>query len=115
MLAAPNVRKPSKLPTILVVVALASAVAYFAFFRHRPQPVAPSAPPTVADKRAVPAPATKLEIATVEAPRVETPAPRTEAPRKSASAEAAVGKPVPVVFTPPPSRSAKTETDELIA
>jgi len=107
MLAAPNVRRPSRMPTLLVAVALASAVAYFAFFRHRPQPAAvPAAAP--APVAAAPAPAPKVEPHPValELPKVEAPKPE---PRK-----AAAPPPVPVVFTPP-QKSLKTEIDELIA
>jgi hypothetical protein len=110
MLAAPNVRRPSRMPTILIAVALASAVAYFAFVRPKPQPpAAPPAPPVAAAP--APAPATKVEApapAPVEAHKVE--APKHEAPRK-----AAPPPPVAVAFTPPPARSLKTEIDELIA
>jgi lipoprotein-anchoring transpeptidase ErfK/SrfK len=103
MLAAPNVRKQSKLPTLLVALALASAVCYFAFFRHKPQPAAAPAAPAV-----VTAPAPKLEAppAVVEAPKPE---PKVE-PRKVAAPP-----PVAVSFTPPPAKSLRTEIDELIA
>ena len=109
MLAAPNVRKPSKLPTLLVVVALASAVAYFAFFRPRPQPAAPAA-----------APAPLVAAAPASAPKVEpAPAPVVAAPKvveapKPEPRKAAAPPPVAVVFTPP-VKSLKTEIDELIA
>lgn len=113
MLAAPNVRKPSRMPTVLIAVALASAVAYFAFFRPKPQPpAAPPAPPVAAAPAPAPgpAPAPKVEVAPpVEAPKV------VEAPKKETAKKAAPPAPVPVAFTPPPARSAKTEIDELIA
>ncbi|MBV8879686.1 MAG: L,D-transpeptidase family protein [Planctomycetaceae bacterium] len=106
MLAAPNVRKPSRLPTILMALAVASAVSYFAFFRHKAE--APVAAP--------PAPA-----APVAAPKVEPPAPVAEAPKPEPAPEprreqkkAAAPPPVAVVFTPP-ARSVKTEIEELIA
>jgi hypothetical protein len=111
MLAAPNVRKPSRIPTVLIAVAVGSAVAYFAFFRHKPQPAAPPAPGPVAEKPVAPPPASRVEpLDGAEAPKAV--APKPEAPRK-----AAAPAPVPVVFTPPPPppRSAKTEIDELIA
>lgn len=111
MLAAPNIRKPSRLPTLLIVVALASAVAYFAFFRPRPQqpaaPVAAAATPAVA--AAAPVAAPKIEparVAAVEPPKIEAPKPE---PKKTAAPP-----PVPVVFTPP-AKTLRTEIDELIA
>ncbi|MBI3855499.1 MAG: L,D-transpeptidase family protein [Planctomycetes bacterium] len=100
MLAAPDVRKPSRLPTILIAVALASAVAYFAFFRPKPPAPAAAAPAPVAAEKA---PAPKAEPAVV----VETP--KAEAPKKIAPPP-----PVPVSFTPP-VKTLKTEIDELIA
>src|SRR5207253_1040976 len=105
-------RKPSKLPTVLIAVALASAVAYFAFFRHKPQPATPPAVPAVAAAAEKAAPAPKPAAAPVaEAPKPEIAKaePKPEAPKK-----AAAPAPVPVSFTPP-SRSVKTEVDELIA
>ncbi|HEV3026712.1 MAG TPA: L,D-transpeptidase family protein [Planctomycetota bacterium] len=108
MLAAPNVRKPSRLPTILIALAVASAVSYFAFFRHKaeaPVTVPPSAPPPAA----------------AAVPRVEPPPIVLEAPKPERAPEAkhdvkktAPPPPVAVVFTPP-TRSLKTEIDELIA
>jgi len=115
MLAAPNVRKPSKLPTMLVALALASAVCYFAFFRHKPQQAAPAAPaPAVAASTslgtgAAPAPAPK-----VQAPPVVVEAPRPEPP-KAEPKKAPAPPPVAVSFTPPPPKSLRTEVDELIA
>jgi hypothetical protein len=107
MLAAPNTRRPSRLPTLLIAVAVASAVSYFAFFRHKPEhaagaPAAAPAPVASAPKAEPPAP--------VELPKPE-PAPE---PVKRETKKHAVPPPVPVVFTPPP-RSVKTEIDELIA
>jgi hypothetical protein len=106
MLAAPNVRKPSRMPTILIALALASAVCYFAFFRHRPQPVAGPAPAPVA---AATAPAAKIEPApvVVEAPKVE-------APRVESKKAPAPPPPVAVSFNPP-VKSVRAEVDELIA
>jgi hypothetical protein len=111
MLAAPNVRKPSRFPTVLIAIAVGSAVTYFAFFRHKPQPPTPLAPAQVAEKVAAPPPApVKVEPAPLaETPKVEALHPKPEAPRK-----AAAPAPVPVVFTPP-TKSLKTEIDELIA
>ena len=112
MLAAPNVRKPSRLPTLLIVVALASAVAYFAFFRPRPaQPATPAAAaaPAVAVAAPAPAHAPKVEpapAAVVEAPKVEA--------HKSEPKKVAPPPPVPVVFTPP-VKTLKTEIEEMIA
>jgi hypothetical protein len=117
MLAAPNVRKPSRLPGLLIALALASAVCYFAFFRHKPQaPAAPAAPaPAVA---AAPAPA----LSRVEGPKTE-PAPAVVEAPKVEPKKAAAPPPVAVSFTPPvvsrveppPPRSARSEVDELIA
>jgi lipoprotein-anchoring transpeptidase ErfK/SrfK len=113
MLAAPNVRRPSRLPTVLIVLALASAVTYFAFFRHKTQPATPPpAPVAAAEKPAAPAPkAEPVAVVVADAPRIEIarPEPKPE-PRK-----AAAPAPVSVVFTPPPPKSVKTEIDELIA
>jgi len=108
MLAAPNVRKPSRVPTVLIAMAVASAVAYFAFFRHKPQTPVPAAPPLVAEKSAVPPPPKAQTAVVAEAPKVEAPAPKPEAPRRASPA------PIPVVYTPP-TKSLKTEIDELIA
>jgi hypothetical protein len=106
MLAAPNVRRPSRIPTVLITLAVASAVAYFAFFRHKPAPVAPPVAPAVAARPVAPPPAPpRIEPAVV----VEAPPPKPEAPKR-----AAAPAPVPVVFTPP-AKSLKTEIDELIA
>ena len=106
MLAAPNVRKPSRLPTLLIALALASAVSYFAFFRHRPQPTAaPAAAPTPA-VAAAPATAPKVEAPVVEARKPE---PKVE-PKK-----APAPPPVAVSFTPPPPKALRSEVDELIA
>jgi hypothetical protein len=110
MLAAPSLHKPSKLPTILIAVALASAVAYFAFFRHKPEVPAAAAPAPVAAAPVRSATA-RPEPAVAEAPKAEPPKaePRHEAHKKvSAPAPAAVN------FTPP-ARSFKTEIDDLIA
>jgi lipoprotein-anchoring transpeptidase ErfK/SrfK len=108
MLAAPNVRKPSRLPTILMALAVASAVSYFAFFRHKAE--APAAVPPIAPA-AAPVAAPKVEPAPVvaEAPKLD---PVVEP--KHEVKKAPIPAPVPVVFTPPP-RSMKTEIDELIA
>lgn len=106
MLAAPNIRKPSRLPTILMALAIASAVSYFAFFRHKAE--APVAVP-----RPVPAPAAAAAPKAEPAPvAVEAPKPEPE-PKRDVK-KAPIPPPVAVVFTPPP-RSAKTEIDELIA
>jgi len=108
MLAAPNVRQPSRLPTILMALAVASAVSYFAFFRHKAEaPVA--APPPAPVPAAAAAPKVEALTAVAEAPRPE---PAAE-PKRDVK-KAAVPPPVAVVFTPP-SRSLKTEIDELIA
>jgi len=107
MLAAPNVRKPSRLPTILMALAVASAVSYFAFFRHKAEAPA-AAPPAPAPAAAVTAP--RREV--LPAPEILRPEPAPEAKREVK--KAAVPPPVAVVFTPPP-RSLKTEIDELIA
>ena len=108
MLAAPNVRKPSRLPTLLIVIALASAVAYFAFFRPRPQqPAAPAAAAATPAVAAAPAP--KVE----PAPGCVLPVPKVEAVKPEPK-KAAAPPPVPVVFTPP-VKTLKTEIDELIA
>lgn len=113
MLAAPNVRKPSRMPTILIAVALASAVAYFAFFRHQPKP--PAVPPVSSTPVAL-APAhrssepVKLPAA-LEAPRPE--APKAEVKHEVQKMVAAPA-PVAVSFTPP-VRSPKAEIDDLIA
>ena len=111
MLAAPNVRKPSRIPSVLITLAVASAVAYFAFFRHKPQAPVPAPPPSVAEKQALlpPAPVRVEPAAPVQAARVEAPPAKPEAPRR-----AAAPAPVPVVFTPP-AKPLKTEIDELIA
>ncbi len=111
MLAAPNVRKPSRVPTVLIAMAVASAVAYFAFFRHKPQPPVPAVAPVVAEKAAAPVPQpVKIEPAVVaEVPKAELIQPKPEAPKKSVAPA-----PIPVVFTPP-AKSLKTEIDELIA
>jgi hypothetical protein len=108
MLAAPNVRKPSRLPTLLMALAVASAVSYFAFFRHKAEA------PVAAPRSAPPA-------ATAVAPRGEAPPVVAEAARPERVPEArhdvkkaAVPPPIAVVFTPP-TRSVKTEIDELIA
>jgi hypothetical protein len=107
MLAAPNVRKPSRLPTLLIVIALASAVAYFAFFRPRPAQHAAPAAPAVAAAPAAPAPRVEPAPAViVDAPKVEAPKPE---PKKVAAPP-----PVPVVFTPP-VKALKTEIEEMIA
>src|SRR4051812_13700703 len=107
MLAAPNVRRPSRLPTVLMALAVASAVSYFAFFRHK-------ADHGVAAPPAAPAPvaaATRVEPpAPIEAPKPE----RAPEPPKKELRKAAASPPVPVAYTPPP-RSVKTEIDELIA
>src|SRR6185503_1750356 len=106
MLAAPNIHKPSKLPTILIAVALASAVAYFAFFRHKPE--APPAPPS-------PAPAAAAAPARVE-PAVAAEAPKPEPARREAPKKVVAPAPPPVAVSfAPPARSLKTEVDELIA
>lgn len=110
MLAAPNVRKPSRLPGVLMALAVASAISYFAFFRHKAEapvtaPAAPAAPVAAA------APKVEPPVA-VEAPKPD-PAPAPE-PKREAK-KAAVPPPVAVAFTPPPPRSVKTEVDELIA
>ena len=110
MLAAPNVRKPSRLPTILIALALASAVCYFAFFRHRPQSMAAPAAPT-------PAVAASTSLGTGAAPKVEA-APIAEAPKHEPKVEpkkAPAPPPVAVSFTPPPPKALRTEIDELIA
>ncbi|HLY10626.1 MAG TPA: L,D-transpeptidase family protein [Planctomycetota bacterium] len=108
MLAAPNIRRPSRLPTVLMALAVASAVSYFAFFRHRAEaPVA--APPPAPAPAAAAAPRPEARPVAVEAPKSE-PAPE---PRRE-TRKASVPPPVPVVFTPPP-RSLKAEIDELIA
>jgi len=109
MLAAPNVRKPSRLPTLLIVMALASAVAYFAFFRPRSAHPAPAAAPAPAVAAATPAPAPKVE----PAPAAVADAPKAEAPKPEPK-KVAAPPPVPVVFTPP-VKTLKTEIDELIA
>jgi hypothetical protein len=112
MLAAPNVRKPSRLPGVLMALAVASAVSYFAFFRHKAEaPVAaPPAAPPPATAAATPAIRCQVPYAAAEA---QTPDPAPEAPKKEAK-KAPAPPPVQVVFTPP-ARSAKTEIDELIA
>ena len=95
MLAAPNTNKPSRLPTILIAVALASAVAYFAFFRHKPE--APPAPPSPAP---VAAPVRLEPPVVAEAPKPE-PA-RADVRREVAKkAAAAAPAPLPVSYTPP--------------
>ena len=68
MLAAPSNHKPSKLPTILIAVAVASAVVYLAFFRHKePAPAVAAAPAAaVASVRVETAPP-------VEPPKAEHP------------------------------------------
>jgi hypothetical protein len=111
MLAAPNVRKPSRIPTMLIAVALASALAYFAFFRPKGETAAaPAAPPVAA------APAPRL-APLVEAPKppepvVEAP---VEAPKKLERKPAATTQ-VAVAFPPAPApRSLKSEVDDLIA
>jgi len=107
MLVAPDVRKPSRLPTILMAVAVASAVSYFAFFRHKAE--APAVPPAAA------------ATAVAAAPKVEPPAPAAPDPLPAATPESkpraaavAAPAPVPVAFTPA-VRSPKTEVEELIA
>ncbi len=126
MLAAPNIRKPSRLPTYLIAVALASTFAYFVFFRHKTETPPPeAATPAVAKApAAAPAPAPKVEPIAERhdlpptAPKAEpkhdlsaeahSKGAKTEAPRK-----AAMPPPAPVSF--PPARSVKTEIDELLA
>ena len=108
MLAAPNVRKPSRLPTVLMALAVASAVSYFAFFRHKAE--APVAAPAATPVPVAAAPKVEAPPAPVPPPKPE---PAPEAPKK-VSKKAEVPAPVPVVFTPPP-RNAKTDVDELIA
>ncbi len=107
MLAAPNVRKPSRFPTILMALAIASAVSYFAFFRHKAEVPVATPQPSPAPAAAAPKPEPAPQVAEVAKPE-PTPEPKRESKR------AAVPPPVPVVFTPPP-RSVKTEIDELIA
>jgi hypothetical protein len=111
MLAAPNVRRPSRIPSVLITLAVASAVAYFAFFRHKPQAPIPPVPPAVAETHAVPptAPLRVEPAVVVEAAKVVAPPAKPEATRK-----AVTPAPVPVVFTPP-VKSLRTEIDELIA
>src|SRR5579862_9564142 len=109
MLAAPNIRKPSRLPTVLMALAVGSAVSYFAFFRHKAE--APAAHPPVAPAPAAAAlPTAEPPVAAVpEAPKSEpVPEPKRDVKKP------VVPPPVAVVFTPPP-RSVKTEIDELIA
>jgi L,D-transpeptidase catalytic domain/LysM domain len=111
MLAAPNVRKPSRVPTVLIAMAVASAVAYFAFFRHKPQPPVPAVPPVVAEKAAAPVPPpVRVEPAVV----AETHKAVLIQPKPETTKKAVAPAPVPVVFTPP-VKSLKTEIDELIA
>ncbi len=110
MLVAPDIRKPSRLPTILMAVAVASAVSYFAFFRHKAE--APAVPPAPPAAPVAAAPKLKVEAhAPVAAAPDPAPAPVETKHRKPAVAAPA---PVPVAFTPP-VRSAKTEIEELIA
>ncbi|HZE97732.1 MAG TPA: L,D-transpeptidase family protein [Planctomycetota bacterium] len=113
MLVAPNVRKPSRLPTILMAVALAVAVSYFAFFRHR-QGTPPAAPPVAAASVAAAAPRVQPPDPVAQAPAPD-PAPDPAPEPKREVRKAVVPPPVPVVFTPPPGRSLKSEIDELIA
>jgi hypothetical protein len=108
MLVAPDIRKPSRLPTILMAVAVASAVSYFAFFRHKAE--APAIPPAPPAAPVAAAPKVKIDAPVAAAPD-PAPAPVEVKHRKAA---ALVPAPVPVVFTPP-VRSPKTEVEELIA
>jgi hypothetical protein len=111
MLAAPNLHKPSKLPTILIAVALASAVAYFAFFRHKPEPLpaAARAPAVAAVRTAAPSAAP-----VAESPDGMRPLPPKAEPKHEPQKKVAAPAPVAVSFAPP-ARSLKTEIDELIA
>lgn len=110
MLVAPDVRKPSRLPTILIAVALASAVSYFAFFRHKAEATAvPPAPPAAP----VAASSVKATAPVVAAPE-PAPPPATEHRRETRKPAAPASAPVPVAFTPT-ARSPKIEIEELIA
>jgi hypothetical protein len=111
MLAAPDVRKPSRLPAVLIAVAVASAVSYFAFFRHKAE--APAVPPAAPPAPVAAAPAPKVEPPT-PAPVQAEPAPAPAPKPQVRKAPVAVPAPVAVAFTPP-ARSAKTEVEELIA
>jgi len=110
MLAAPNVRKPSRLPTVLMALAVGSAVSYFAFFRHKAE--APAAVPPAA--HTTPAAAAPRAEPPVAAAPAEIPKPEPAPEPKRDVKKAAVPPPVAVVFPPPP-RNAKSEVDELIA